>query len=341
MSAPINAFESLKDTSRARESFKENHLTTAKLMQGLNGIASILPSKLVGIESPHPGIRASENESEYVYRNYYQYVHLVLFIQGLLFYLPHLIWKSIDRDHMDSFYIVISSCKEQSKHKPSSSSLEKEKPGDGDSDPFDAAASYIEERWGTHTTYIFKYLFCELMAVINIMIQFYLLDVFFQGEFLSLGSLISSHYKAERLKDPIRLFPLVTNCYFRRIGASGRIDTVDAYCVLPINALNVKIFLFLWIWFPVILILSFGSLINFFFAFCIPKYRLLSLKLKSILFRSHVDTKSYMKLITTGNFGDWFILSCIKCNMDELNFSRLMENLNTKINTLEIIIKEP
>lgn len=49
-----------------------------------------------------------------------------------------------------------------------------------------------------------------------------------------------------------RIFPKITKCSFQTYGASGTIQTHDGLCVLPINVLNEKIVLFLWIWLAVL-----------------------------------------------------------------------------------------
>ncbi|GFT25455.1 innexin shaking-B [Nephila pilipes] len=286
--------------------------------------------KEAGIEVPHPGVGGSEDFSEYTYRNYYQYVHLVLFFQSLLFYFPHLIWKSTDHDYLNLFYDTLKGCK-----------AENSKEGKTIESPLDEASSFIADRWGTHLGYGLLYIACEVMSTVNLMMQSYLLDIFLNGEFLGLGYYYISHYNAERLKDPIRLFPIVTNCYFKKFGASGFVDTIDALCVLPINALNVKIFLFIWVWFSLLMGLSFCSLLHFFLAWFFPWYRVSYLKLKTIIFPSQVDHEFYSRAAVSGNFGDWFVLSCIKSEIDSLEFSRLMEGLWNKLSNLGPETKEP
>ncbi|KAF8773074.1 Innexin shaking-B like protein [Argiope bruennichi] len=286
--------------------------------------------KEAGIEVPHPGVGGSESSTEYTFRNYYQYIHIVLFFQALFFYLPHLIWKSTDNIYTNTLYSSIQACKE-----------ENNKPDKIKEPSFEIAASFIEERWGTHLFYGLQYIFCELLSIANLIVQSLLLNIFFNGEFLGLGYFYISHYNADRLKDPIRLFPLVTNCYFKKFGASGFVDTVDALCVLPVNALNVKIYLFMWAWFAFLFGLSICNLIHFSLAWFVPKYRVLPLKLKSIFFKKRMDQDSYIRVLTLGDFGDWFVLSCVKNNMDPLDFSRLTESIHYKLSNLGNETKEP
>ena len=41
----------------------------------------------------------------------------------------------------------------------------------------------------------------------------------------------------------------VTKCFFQKYGPSGTIQKHDALCVLPLNIINEKIYIFLYFWF--------------------------------------------------------------------------------------------
>ena len=43
---------------------------------------------------------------------------------------------------------------------------------------------------------------------------------------------------------------------FRKYGISGTVETHDALCVLPLNILNEKIYIFLWFWLVAMLIFT-------------------------------------------------------------------------------------
>ena len=43
--------------------------------------------------------------------------------------------------------------------------------------------------------------------------------------------------------------PKVAKCTFERFGPTGTIEVFDGLCVLPINIINEKIYIFLWFWF--------------------------------------------------------------------------------------------
>jgi len=61
----------------------------------------------------------------------------------------------------------------------------------------------------------------------------------------------------ENRSDPmVEVFPRITKCTFHKFGASGSIQKHDALCVLALNILNEKIYIFLWFWFILLAFLS-------------------------------------------------------------------------------------
>ena len=64
--------------------------------------------------------------------------------------------------------------------------------------------------------------------------------------------------------DPMaQVFPRVTKCSFFKYGPSGTVQTHDAICVLPVNIVNEKLYIFLWFWLVSIL-KNFEALCHFF-----------------------------------------------------------------------------
>ena len=50
----------------------------------------------------------------------------------------------------------------------------------------------------------------------------------------------------------------ITKCTFHKFGSSGSVQKFDGICVLPLNIINEKIYVFLWFWF-LLLAASFAS----------------------------------------------------------------------------------
>ena len=57
------------------------------------------------------------------------------------------------------------------------------------------------------------------------------------------------HIKAVRLIQ-------VTKCTFQKYGASGTVTKHDGLCVLALNIINEKVYVFLWFWFVGVAIMS-------------------------------------------------------------------------------------
>ena len=59
----------------------------------------------------------------------------------------------------------------------------------------------------------------------------------------------------------IYVFPRMTKCTFHKFGTSGNIEKHDALCILPLNIVNEKIYIFIWFWLLFLGILSFLILV--------------------------------------------------------------------------------
>merc|ERR1712002_1432974 len=64
-----------------------------------------IPSKnkgIQGIDHPHQGVGPETNdEGDRVVHAYYQWVPFVLFLQGVMFYIPHYLWKTFEHKKID------------------------------------------------------------------------------------------------------------------------------------------------------------------------------------------------------------------------------------------------
>lgn len=124
-----------------------------------------------------------------------------------------------------------------------------------------------------------------------------------------------------------KVFPKVTKCTFHKYGPSGTVQKFDGLCVLPLNIVNEKIYVFLWFWFIVLAILSALSL----------AYRLaviLSPKLRYVLLRARSRLSAQDQVKTISNkcqIGDWFVLYQLGKNMDPLVYKQLIADLSSKM----------
>ena len=81
--------------------------------------------------------------------------------------------------------------------------------------------------------------------------QMFLMDRFFNGAFLTFGLEViafAERDQEDRLDPMIYIFPRMTKCTFHKFGTSGEVEKHDALCILPLNIVNEKIYIFLWFW---------------------------------------------------------------------------------------------
>lgn len=85
------------------------------------------------------------------------------------------------------------------------------------------------------------------------------MDSFLGGSFFTYGTEVwnFSNMNQENRHDPmIEIFPRVAKCTFHKFGASGTLQKIDTLCILALNILNEKIYIFLWFWLIVLAVLS-------------------------------------------------------------------------------------
>ena len=96
---------------------------------------------------------------------------------------------------------------------------------------------------------------------------------------------------------------------FKMFGPSGTLQIYDAMCVLPVNIINEKIFIFLWFWFIILAILSSISILSRLANIISPKVRFFLLqraagkgminptRLNTVFRRCHVILSKLIQLI--------------------------------------------
>merc|ERR1712227_492613 len=75
--------------------------------------------------------------------------------------------------------------------------------------------SYILRNLKTHNVYVYKFIFCEFLNLVNVIGQMYLMDVFFNGYFTTYGSSVLTPWpkfspKCQNVRS-ISMVPLVAS----------------------------------------------------------------------------------------------------------------------------------
>lgn len=92
----------------------------------------------------------------------------------------------------------------------------------------------------------------------------FLMNRFFDGAFLTFGIDVLKFLESDqedRVDPMIYVFPRMTKCTFYKYGVSGEVERHDAVCILPLNVVNEKIYVFLWFWFLFLGVLSFFTVL--------------------------------------------------------------------------------
>ncbi|UXI21518.1 speckle targeted PIP5K1A-regulated polyA polymerase [Sarcoptes scabiei] len=214
--------------------------------------------KIIGYEVAAPGIeqynefveQAKRERDEIIEHSYYQWVGIVLFLQALTFYVVHLIWKIWEKNRMANIIndlnkaIIKETAKKTSRYN---------------------LVHYLYRSMGRNRIYAFRYTFCEILNLFNIIAQMLFINWLLNGEFSRYGldvlQFLDNNDSSQRTDPMSKIFPKMTKCTFRRFGPSGDVVKTDHLCLLPLNILNEKMFVVFWFWLYIVLLFSIGSLI--------------------------------------------------------------------------------
>ena len=160
--------------------------------------------------------------------------------------------------------------------------------------------------------------------------QLFLMDRFLDGTFFTFGIEVISFAmrdEEDRVDPVIYIFPRMTKCTFHKFGASGNIESHDALCILPINIVNEKIYVFLWFWFLLLGLLT--AMVVFYRLIIIlsPRMRAYLLYIRFRL----IKKECINIIIKKAQMGDWFLLYMLGQNVDSMIFKEVIHELARKL----------
>jgi hypothetical protein len=156
------------------------------------------------------------------------------------------------------------------------------------------------------------------------------MDRLLDGEFLTYGIEVINFMQSDeedRFDPMIYIFPRMTKCMFYKFGLSGEVERHDALCILPLNIVNEKIFIFLWFWFIILATLTSLLIVYRFFMIASHKFRV-------FLFKRHyrrVRTADIEKVASNCSLGSWYLLYMIGRNIDTGIFCETIEALAANV----------
>lgn len=279
----------------------------------------------VGRANPHPGVAPVQPGEEVVYHRYYQWVVFVLFLQAMCFHIPRVIWKHSEGgivkmlvgDLTNPIYMVAKADRK---------------------DRVDFIAKYFKEATKTHGGYAINFFLCEILCLVNVIGQMYLTDRFLGYEFSTYGwdVLTLNNMNPEDRADPMNVvFPKVTKCTFLKYGASGTMESRDGLCILALNIINEKIYVFLWFWFVAVAIFSALALVYRILIVAIPSLRVQVIMNNSLF---QVDRKLVEKCLSCpthswiDQIGDYWLLFLLSRNLSPIAMKELLEEVQPILN---------
>ncbi|XP_014256870.1 innexin inx3 [Cimex lectularius] len=271
----------------------------------------------IGSALAHPGVANTLPGYDKRFHAYYQWVPFMLFFQGVLFYVPHWIWKNLEdgkirnlTDGLRGANVVRSQDQQAAKTT--------------------RLVQYIHESLHRHNVYAAGYYICEIFNFANVIGNIFMIDSFLGGAFMTYGTEVIkfSGLNQEQRTDPmVEIFPRLTKCTFHKFGPSGTIQKHDTLCVLALNILNEKIYIFLWFWFIILAILSGLALVYSTAIILLPSIREMILIRR---FRFGTPT-GVSTLIRKTQVGDFLLLHFIGQNLNMMLFGELLDQLSRKL----------
>jgi len=132
-----------------------------------------------------------------------------------------------------------------------------------------------------------------------------------------------------RYDNMVFVFPRVTKCTFRKFGPSATIEKHDAICILPLNIVNEKTYIFLWFWFIILAILT--AIVVVFRAMVIfmPSLRPRLMHARNRMVREDA-IESVSKRVSVG---DWWVLYMLGRNIDPQIYKEVIDEFAKKNDT--------
>jgi hypothetical protein len=254
---------------------------------------------------------SSHTETEVKYHKYYHWVCFILFFQAISFYMPRYLWKTWEGGRIKMLAGNLNFPNASEGYKADQKKI---------------ALDYFATHLHKHNLYAICFIICEALNLLNVVGQTYFLDYFLDGEFTSYGLDVIrfAGMDPEDRVDPMsRIFPLLTKCTFLKFGHSGTVESRDALCVLSVNAVNEKIFLFLWFWFVALSLLTGLTLLYRAAVIVAPQIRLYLLRCRCDLASRDQIRAIHRKC----QIGDWFLLYWLSYNIEPLVYDELIVDL--------------
>ncbi|XGW28974.1 hypothetical protein V3C99_008631 [Haemonchus contortus] len=239
---------------------------------------------------------------------YYQWVPFVLAVAALMFHIPSSVWRMLSsQSGLNAGLVLQLACQEQNvdplvrnktieilaRHIDDALMYQREH-GARKKNVYVFAVIRVGKFYGAYVSTV--YVFIKSLHLCNVVLQFLLLNSFLEtAEYPLFGAHVLYDLLLGREWRDSGKFPRVTLCDFE-IRVLGNVHRHTVQCVLVVNMLTEKIFIFLWIWLSV---LGLITVMNLLFWLC----ALSSAHCRQNFVAKHLDMESDQ----IGRFTDQFL----------------------------------
>ncbi|KAH8362136.1 hypothetical protein KR084_002069 [Drosophila pseudotakahashii] len=260
-------------------------------------------------EGVGPEIRG---QSEREYLRYYQWVIILLLFQSFIFYFPSCLWKVWEGQRLKQL------CSEVGEALLSE-------------ETYNTRLRLLVKYFTTdyedmHFCYMAKYVSCEILNFLISVVNIIVLEVFLNGfwsKYLNALATIPFYDWDRWNRVSSSVFPKIAKCEVLKFGASGTANIMDNLCILPLNILNEKIFVFLWAWFLLMALMSGLNLLCRLAMICSRNLREQMIR-SQLRFMAKRHVKRALRDLT---IGDWFLMMKVSVNVNPMLFRDLMQEL--------------
>ena len=253
----------------------------------------------------HPGIGPRGARSTKLRNNVYIWIPFFFCGMSFFFFLPHLLWKMIEGGLVKSmtFKMQNPEIDDEMKRKR-----------------VDRLIKCFMANRSNNNSYATNMISIEMVQLFNVGFQFYTTHFLLGRKFVDYGI---QYFIQENLTDTV--FPKVSKCQFNRHGPGGDINNHDALCLLPLNILNEKLFLLLWVWLIFLCICSIMQLAYRVLCLCSKKFR-------KFMMKGTCNPKIVECFCKNASFGDYIVTCQISKNVDRKMFSEFMIKYKNEYN---------
>ncbi|XP_040575378.1 innexin inx2 isoform X1 [Lepeophtheirus salmonis] len=257
-------------------------------------------------------------DSTHLYNTYYQWVSIFLVAQAMLFYIPRCIWILQEGGLMG--YLVKGTTGRVVENAD-------EKKGN-------LLRNFQIHIHNKFSAYAFCFFFCELLNVILVIFAIFITHKFLNNQFLTYGLDVYLYFslppeeriRQETVNPMCEVFPKIAACDFHRYGMGGGMDNRFGICVLGLNMINDKVFVFIWYWYCLLIILGVIRIISRTSQIASSKVRyfLMKIKMNAYFGKHNHHMRHIQHYVLNCSIGDWFVLYQMSKNLNKRFFAEFI-----------------